>query len=85
MIKTATAIVECLGGFKMENNVTENTTHVICGENKRTLNLLYGLMRGCFILDGEYLMSSFENGQWMNERFFELIEYFPSAQVNNEN
>ena len=30
--------------------VSSDTTHLVCGQNKRTVNLLKALLRGCWII-----------------------------------
>jgi len=48
------AAVKKLGGF-MENKVTASTTHVVCGGPKRTINLLRGIARGCWLVTYEWV------------------------------
>ena len=49
------SVVKKLGGFVITDNVNETTTHVICGESRRTLNVLYGLARGIWLLSKEWV------------------------------
>ena len=44
-------VVKKLGGFVIAENVNETTTHVICGEPRRTLNVLQCIARGGWLLN----------------------------------
>lgn len=48
-------IVKKLGGFFVEDEVSNDTTHLVAGESKRTINLLRALSRGCWILKHEWV------------------------------
>lgn len=48
-------IAKKLGGFFVENEVSSNTSHLVAGEPKRTINLLRALARGCWILRYEWV------------------------------
>jgi len=78
---TATAIVDSLGGFRIVFSVDETTTHVICQIPRRTMNVLLGLARGCWILSADWLFESLENGSWLPEEKFELKDHFPAADI----
>ena len=43
-------LVKMFGTFSFSTTVTSNTSHVVSGEGKRTLNLLKGLLQGCWIV-----------------------------------
>ena len=43
-------LVKMFGVFTFSTSVTSNTSHVVSGEGKRTLNLLKGLLQGCWIV-----------------------------------
>lgn len=48
-------IVKKLGEFVVENEVTANTTHLVAGEPRRTINLLRAIGRGCWIVKHEWV------------------------------
>ncbi|XP_060566419.1 microcephalin-like isoform X1 [Ruditapes philippinarum] len=75
------SVVKKLGGFVITDNVNETTTHVICGESRRTLNVLYGHARGIWLLSKEWVLSSLEAGKWIPEQEFECIDIFPFCKV----
>lgn len=59
--------VKKLGKFKLENKVTVNTTHLVSLDNRRTVNMLRGLIRGVWILTFEYIVESFNANKWLAE------------------
>ena len=50
-------VVKSLGGFLIADRVCESTTHVVSGGHRRTLNILLGIARGCWILSFEWVCS----------------------------
>lgn len=76
------AIVMKLGGFGIRSNVEKDTSHIICGEPRRTINILFGLAQGCWILSPQWVFKSLEAGRWLEEEPFELNDYFPAVQIS---
>ncbi|KAM5264091.1 microcephalin [Ctenodactylus gundi] len=74
-------VVDKLQGFSFAPEVCESTTHVLAGEPLRTLNVLLGIARGCWVLSYEWVLWSLELGHWISEEPFELSNYFPAAPV----
>ncbi|XP_012638668.1 microcephalin [Microcebus murinus] len=74
-------VVNKFEGFSLAPEVCETTTHVLCGEPIRTLNVLLGITRGCWVLSYEWVLWSLESGHWISEEPFELSTYFPAAPV----
>ncbi|XP_042118403.2 microcephalin isoform X1 [Peromyscus maniculatus bairdii] len=74
-------VVNTLKGFSFSPEVCESTTHVLVGKSVRTLNVLMGIARGCWILSYEWVLWSLEWGHWISEEPFELSESFPAAPV----
>lgn len=69
------AIVKALGGFTTVAEVTNRTTHIICGTTdgkpRRTLNVLFALARGnCWLLPVQWAYQSLESGCWLEEGAF---------------
>ena len=52
---TVKGIVKQMGGFHMLDNVDDTTTHVVCGGNRRTLNVLYAIAHGCWLVSQEWV------------------------------
>lgn len=68
--------------FKVVQQISANTTHVICGDSqKRTLNKLRAILYGCWILDKSWLFSSLENGSWVDEEPYELVDFSPAVKT----
>lgn len=44
-----------LGGFSIVERVCESTTHVVSWGHRRTLNILLGIARGCWIVSFEWV------------------------------
>ncbi|KAM9364254.1 microcephalin [Pholidichthys leucotaenia] len=74
-------VVKTLGGFSVVDSVCESTTHVVSGAHKRTLNILLGIARGCWILSFEWILWCLEQRQWIPEEPYELSDQFPAAQI----
>ncbi|KAM9848065.1 microcephalin [Aulostomus maculatus] len=74
-------LVKALGGFSIVDRVCESTTHVVSGGYRRTLNILLGIARGCWILSFEWILWCLEQRQWIPEEPYELSEQFPAAQI----
>ncbi|KAI3362670.1 hypothetical protein L3Q82_001744 [Scortum barcoo] len=53
---TVSQVVKALGGFSIADRVCESTTHVVSGGQRRTLNILLGIARGCWILSYDWLV-----------------------------
>ncbi|XP_076441368.1 uncharacterized protein LOC143280560 [Babylonia areolata] len=72
--------VKRLGVFRIEDKVSKHTTHVVCGEARRTLNVLNGLARGCWLISKEWVERSMEDGSWTCEEGYEMVEDFPKSK-----
>lgn len=75
------SILRKLGGFDLQDIVGCDTTHIICGDKRRTLNVLFGIAQGCWILSLEWILMSLEAGEWQPEEMFEQHEWFPTARL----
>uniref|UniRef100_A0A4W4F3W3 BRCT domain-containing protein n=2 Tax=Electrophorus electricus TaxID=8005 RepID=A0A4W4F3W3_ELEEL len=74
-------VVNSLGGFTVVDTVCESTTHVVSGSPRRTLNILLGIARGCWILSFEWILWCLEHRQWIPEEPYELSDHFPAAPI----
>ena len=52
------SVIKKLGGYHINLTVDRNTTHVICGDNRRTLNVLKGISYGCWIVSVEWVITN---------------------------
>lgn len=53
------SIVKSLGGYDISTEVNHKTTHVVCGDGRRTMNVLQGMSQGCWIVSVEWVGSKF--------------------------
>uniref|UniRef100_A0A5F8HGF8 Microcephalin n=2 Tax=Monodelphis domestica TaxID=13616 RepID=A0A5F8HGF8_MONDO len=74
-------VVDKLKDFSISCEVCESTTHVVAGEPRRTLNVLLGIARGCWIVSYEWVLWSLEFGHWISEEPYELSNNFPAASI----
>ncbi|XP_044519531.1 microcephalin [Gracilinanus agilis] len=74
-------VVDKLKDFSFSCEVCESTTHVVAGEPRRTLNVLLGIARGCWIVSYEWVLWSLEFGHWISEEPYELSNNFPAASI----
>uniref|UniRef100_A0A803T0R9 Microcephalin n=1 Tax=Anolis carolinensis TaxID=28377 RepID=A0A803T0R9_ANOCA len=72
-------VVKKLGSFLFSDEVCKNTSHVIVGSPRRTLNVLMGIAQGCWIVSYEWVLWSLEYGYWISEEPYELSVDFPAA------
>ena len=67
------------------SSVTSETTHLVCGQNnKRTINTLKAMLRGCWILSKDWLLQSLEEGHWQEETDYELVTFSPAVRMLRE-
>ncbi|KAM6082970.1 microcephalin isoform 2-T2 [Chlamydotis macqueenii] len=74
-------VVNKLGDFLFSNDVCETTSHVVTGSPRRTLNVMLGIARGCWIVSYEWVLLSLELGHWISEEPYELSSSFPAASI----
>lgn len=58
-------VVTTLGGFSIAERVCESTTHVVSWGHRRTLNVLLGIARGCWIVSFEWVCSCLYQGGFL--------------------
>eukprot|EP00096_Caligus_rogercresseyi_P011077 TRINITY_DN424_c0_g1_i4.p1 TRINITY_DN424_c0_g1~~TRINITY_DN424_c0_g1_i4.p1 ORF type:complete len:207 (+),score=77.45 TRINITY_DN424_c0_g1_i4:376-996(+) len=71
-------------GFYLSKSVSSRTTHVICcseGSTRRTLNVLRGILRGCWIVSKEWMLGSLEEGYLLEEEPFERVDFSPAVMA----
>lgn len=70
-----------LQGFQLENTVSDNTTHLVSFEARRTFNLLRGLVRGLWIVNYNWVVDSVKAGHWLNEEPYEMREFSTAVEI----
>ncbi|XP_065586870.1 microcephalin [Cyrtonyx montezumae] len=78
---TVIQVVNKLGDFLFSDDVCETTSHVVTGSPRRTLNVMLGIARGCWIVSYEWVLCSLEFGHWISEEPYELSSNFPAAPI----
>ncbi|NXX92674.1 MCPH1 protein, partial [Centropus bengalensis] len=78
---TVIQVVNKLGDFLFSDDVCETTSHVVTGSPRRTLNVMLGIARGCWIVSYEWVLWSLEYGRWISEEPYELSSSFPAAPI----
>nr|XP_033793218.1 microcephalin isoform X2 [Geotrypetes seraphini] len=74
-------VVNKIGGFLFSDHVCETTTHVVAGSPRRTLNVMLGIARGCWIISHDWVLCSLDYGHWIPEEPYELSSHFPAAPI----
>ncbi|XP_070159062.1 putative leucine-rich repeat-containing protein DDB_G0290503 [Polyergus mexicanus] len=77
------SIVKSLGMAKIELNVSRRTTHVV-STGVRTVNLLRGIIRGCWLVTLEWVLKSLENNGWLDPEEFEMKHFSKAVQENRK-
>ena len=80
----ARQLVKQMGVFGYHDTITEKTTHIVVGTSKRTINLVKGMIRGCWIVSKDWLIKSMEQGQWLEENKYEMTSFSPSVKTVRE-
>ncbi|XP_025890087.1 microcephalin [Nothoprocta perdicaria] len=78
---TIIQVVNKLGNFLFSDNVCDTTSHVVAGSPRRTLNVMLGIARGCWIVSFDWVLWSLELGHWISEEPYELSSNFPAAPI----
>jgi len=48
-------VAKLVRGFVMSDSVVDSTTHIVCGGSRRTMKLLMGIARGCWIMSLDWV------------------------------
>ena len=77
------SVVRALGLARIESNVTKRTTHVVT-TGVRTVNLLHGIIRGCWLVSLEWVLQSLENNAWLDPEKYEMTHFSKAALENRK-
>ncbi|XP_015113217.1 dentin sialophosphoprotein [Diachasma alloeum] len=75
------AAVKKIGGARMESSVTRQTTHIVT-TGVRTINLLRGIIRGCWLVSIEWLKRSIRARTWQSPENYEIDHFSKAVQEN---
>lgn len=74
---TVIQVVNKLGDFLFSDDVCETTSHVVTGSPRRTLNVMLGIARGCWIVSYEWVRNILKFYCRINETYFVQLKYQP--------
>ncbi|KAL9537947.1 hypothetical protein MBANPS3_011326 [Mucor bainieri] len=74
-------IIKKLGHYQLATEVTETTSHVLAGAQRRTKSVTLGFLRGAWILSPEWLIQCEIKGEYIPENSFELLDWYPRAKA----
>jgi len=61
--------------------VTRRTTHVV-STGVRTINLLRGIIRGCWLVSLDWVQKSFDERKWLKAEKYEMSHFSKAVQEN---
>jgi len=64
---TVTEAVRALKCYKLVETLDDSTSHIVCGDSRRTMNVMKGLVRGLKIVSLQWVHDSLREGHWQNE------------------
>ncbi|XP_061396759.1 uncharacterized protein LOC133332375 [Musca vetustissima] len=74
-------VVNKLSAFDIEQTVTDNTTHLVSLEPRRTMNLLRAISRGLWVVDYNWILDSQKAGEWLPEEPYELRSFSRAVEI----
>ncbi|GFO36633.1 microcephalin-like [Plakobranchus ocellatus] len=66
------SVLKKFGVLHLTNSVEASSTHVVCGEPRRPLNLLRAIAQECWVLSKEWVFKSLEAGSSLREEEFDM-------------
>ncbi|KAK4002058.1 microcephalin [Daphnia magna] len=80
-IKIVEKAIEQMKRFKLIDTVDDTTTHVICGDSRRTLNVMRGVVRGAKIVTFNWITDSMASGKFLNEDDYQIERFSNAASL----
>ncbi|KAG1666671.1 Microcephalin [Nymphon striatum] len=85
-----------LGGGILKRKDSDRATHVVCGDDLVSYNVVKGIISGCWIMSFEWvghfnlinallIKQSLQENKWIEEEKFELYQCFPAAKISRLN
>eukprot|EP01102_Stenamoeba_stenopodia_P009192 TRINITY_DN2702_c0_g1_i1.p1 TRINITY_DN2702_c0_g1~~TRINITY_DN2702_c0_g1_i1.p1 ORF type:complete len:569 (-),score=247.16 TRINITY_DN2702_c0_g1_i1:133-1839(-) len=69
-------VVEVLGEFELTDEYNDEVTHLVVGDNKRTVKVCRAIARGIWVLSLDWVMRSMEVKAWVPEDEYEMPGWF---------
>lgn len=66
----------------MDTRVTSKTTHLVCFEKKRNMNMLRSVIRGIWVLDYDWVVKSNEMSKWQREEEYQVNTFGNTLAVS---
>lgn len=66
----------------MDTRVTSKTTHLVCFEKKRNMNMLRSVIRGIWVLDYDWVVKSNEMSKWQREEEYQVNTFGSTLAVS---
>lgn len=63
----------------MAETVSDTTTHVVCGDARRTINVMRAVVRGAKIVTLEWVTDSASAGRWLDEDDYPVERFSVAA------
>lgn len=73
--------IEKLGGFQLEETVSNKTTHLVSLEARRTINMLRAIARGLWLLSYTWITESMTAKRWLLEDLYEIKDFSSAVSV----
>lgn len=70
------------GHFEVDTRVTSKTTHLVCVQKKRNMNMLRSVIRGIWVLDYDWVVRSDAMGKWQREEDFQVDTFGSTLTVS---
>ncbi|XP_046736680.1 uncharacterized protein LOC124405650 [Diprion similis] len=75
--------ITMLRSARLQKIVTRHTTHVI-SNGTRTVNLLRGLLRGCWLVSYDWITKAREAKEWVDAEKYEMVNFSEAVQENRK-
>ena len=73
------SVIKTIPGYRFASTMTKNVTHLIVGENRRTLKVLLAIAKGLWVVSFQWVVASVEEGKWLSPENYEVEKWFPGA------
>ena len=73
--------IDRIKGFKLADAVDDTTTHVVCGDARRTINVMRGVVRGVQLVTFQWVVESVKAGRWLAEDDYPVDRFSGAAAL----
>jgi len=79
IIDTLFNLVTYIGDCRIVEEVTENTTVLVLGQNNRSLKVLTAMALGIFVVTPRWISGCMDKGYWLDPTPYEASHWFPGT------